>query len=228
MSVKLQPGEELVVEASFDPAWKNYSITCDVLVMAFLACPLAFLVILAAGAESKTTGIVTAVLLLTPLIVWSVCKLWWVSRYFATLECYLTSRSIVYRRGIFWKREKTIPLTRIQDLGMMQGPLMRFFGIHRLKIETAGQSAPGGAGEALLIGVVDALGFRDRVLGLRDSQDLDTFGARDGLGLVAGSKERPAATATAGLADIHETLKRIESYLARLADKQPGGGSNPN
>lgn len=213
MPVKLQPGEELVVEATFDPAWKVYSLLQSMIALVVCLGFVAFIVFSISVAENgKVNGIVVAIVA-TVAIVWIGSAVWWVNAFFDTLECYLTSRSLVYRRGIFWKTEKTIPLTRIQDLGMMQGPLMRGFGIHRLKIETAGQSAPGGTGEAVLIGVVGAVEFRDRVLGLRDSLDVNTGGSRDGLG-----QARASSAPTGDLEEIHETLKRIEGHLARMAD----------
>tara|TARA_B100000809_G_scaffold224532_2_gene234749 strand:- start:2094 stop:2777 length:684 start_codon:yes stop_codon:yes gene_type:complete len=225
MSIKLQPGEELVVEVSFNPAWKKYSLVISMITIAFLVGMLALFVLLPDLLKNGKVGIVPLLIVLAPLALWYVAVKWWVERHFQTLECYLTSRSLVYRRGVFWKTEKTIPLTRIQDLGMMQGPLMRAFGIHRLKIETAGQSTPGGSGEAALIGVVDALEFRDRVLGLRDSLDVEAPGLRDGLGQVRSRAAASTGTATGDLSEIHETLKRIENHLARLADNQPGTGS---
>jgi len=213
MSINLQPGEELVVEASFDPAWKKYALVTSLIAMAFLGCILIVSVLLPDVVKNERLRVVPLLIVVAPLTLWYQAVKWWAARYFQTLECYLTSRSLVYRRGIFWKTEKTIPLSRIQDLGMMQGPLMRRFGIHRLKIETAGQSTPGGTGEAALMGVVDALEFRDRVLGLRDSLDVNTSAPRDGLGQLKTSPE-----AAGGLAEIHETLKRIEGHVARMAD----------
>ena len=211
MPVKLQPGEELVVEATFNPAWKGYSFLQSMIAMTFSTGVVGLLVV--AGSDNGKVNGCGLTLVAMVATVWVLSALWWVNSYFDALECYLTSRSLVYRRGIFWKTEKTIPLTRIQDLGMMQGPLMRGFGIHRLKIETAGQSAPGGTGEAVLIGVVGALEFRDRVLGLRDSLDVNTGGSRDGLG-----QARASSAPTGDLEEIHETLKRIEGHLARMAD----------
>jgi len=224
MSINLQPGEELVAEASFNPAWKKYSLVTSMIAMVFAGGVFGLVVVLPFFAADEKVGILPLLIVLAPLTLWYVSVKWWVERYFQSLECYLTSRSLVYRRGIFWKTEKTIPLTRIQDLGMMQGPLMRAFGIHRLKIETAGQSTPGGSGEAALIGVVDALEFRDRVLALRDSLDVEAPGLRDGLGQVRASAAVSAGTATGDLSEIHETLKRIENHLARMADNSPGTG----
>jgi putative membrane protein len=212
MSINLQPGEELVLEASFDPALKTYWIVNNIIGIGMLGSVIGIPVVLATWDETGNFA-GAALWSMVVLLVIFVLSALWMGAYFRTLECYLTSRALVYRRGVFIKTEKTIPLTRIQDLGMIQGPLMRAFGIHKLKIETAGQSTPGGAGEAALIGAVDALEFRDRVIGLRNSLEIDTPGVRDGLG-----QTRPPAAAD--LSDIHETLKRIENHLERMADNR--------
>jgi len=93
---------------------------------------------------------------------------WYVRRSFEALKCELHERTLVVKRGIFFKVEKTIPLDKIQDLTVKEGPLLRKLGLRSLKIETAGQGTPGKS-EADLIGVVNPLDFRDEVLRQRDS-----------------------------------------------------------
>lgn len=93
---------------------------------------------------------------------------WYVGRSFEALKCELHKRTLVVKRGIFFKVEKTIPLDKIQDLTVKEGPLLRMLGLRSLKMETAGQGTPG-ASEADLIGIVDPLTFRDEVLRQRDS-----------------------------------------------------------
>lgn len=223
MSINLQPGEELVAEASFDPAWKTYSIVNSVIGIGAL-CAMGGTPMFFAMGDNPGEFAGAALCGLFGAFVIFVLTVLWIGAYFRTLECYLTSRALVYRRGVFVKTEKTIPLTRIQDLGMIQGPLMRAYGIHKLKIETAGQSTPGGAGEAALIGVVDALEFRDNVLGLRNSLE-DRPGTRDGLGQPRPTADIPTSTSATDLSDIHDTLKRIENHLERMADNQTRPGS---
>lgn len=91
----------------------------------------------------------------------------YVRRRFEVLKCELYERKLVVKRGIFFKVEKTIPLDKIQDLTVKEGPLLRKLGLRSLKIETAGQGTPG-ASEADLIGIVNPLDFRDEVLRQRD------------------------------------------------------------
>lgn len=45
------------------------------------------------------------------------------------------------RRGIFWRREITIPRARVQHTDVRQGPLQRHYGIAKLVIHTAGTEA---------------------------------------------------------------------------------------
>jgi len=212
MSINLQPDEELIHEASFDPAWKTYTIVNHVIGIGVLGALVGIPTVLGV---SEVTGSISGVVFwgMVATLVMFVPSTLYTIVYFRTLECYLTSRALVYRRGVFVKTEKTIPLTRIQDLGMTQGPLMRAFGLHSLKIETAGQSTPGGAGEAALIGVVDAPAFRDLVRRLRSSLETGTPGDHDGLGHTGPRR-------ATDLSDIHETLKRIERHLKRMADNE--------
>lgn len=87
-------------------------------------------------------------------------------RYLNSHHCELTSRSLKFRKGIWFRQEKTVPLDKITDLGFVQGPLMRAFGVEALSVETAGQSGPGALVQ--LQGVKDARVFRDQVLEQRD------------------------------------------------------------
>lgn len=127
-------------------------------------------------------------------------------RYLASMECVLTERTLKFKKGIFTKIEKTVPLEKITDLGMVQGPLMRHYGIFTLTMETAGQS---GTGALLsLTGIEDASEFRELVLTQRD---------------LLANKETSATTSRASTASsdhavlnsIHETLLRIESTLRK-------------
>lgn len=98
--------------------------------------------------------------------------IWWIlgmsitQRYLDRMECTLTRRTLIVRKGWLVRVEKTIPLDKITDLGMIQGPLMRVFGIHALSIETAGSTQPGAL--VKLHGIVDVEAFRDTVLAQRD------------------------------------------------------------
>ncbi len=124
-------------------------------------------------------------------------------RYMNHLHCSLTDKTLVVKKGLLTRIEKTVPLEKITDLGMIQGPIMRMMNLHRLSIETAGSS--GGAGGALvaLVGIRDAPEFRNRVLAQRD------------LVQESSSSVEPSPAAGVGgqqalLEEIRDTLLRIE------------------
>ena len=125
------------------------------------------------------------------------------------LECELTERTLNIRRGFLFRVEKNIPLDKIQDIGMTEGPLLRKLGLASLRIETAGNSVQGAA-DAQLVGIIDAPRFRDAILDQRD--------------LVAGAPPTMEGKAPAGeglggegtralLVEIRDSLKRIEEGL---------------
>jgi putative membrane protein len=132
-------------------------------------------------------------------------------RYFATLEVVLTTRELQVGRGILTREEKSIPLEKITDLALFQGPIMRWLGLKGLRVETAGQS---GSGSALvsLVGLANPDDFRDAALDQRDkvTERLADAGPVDGDGDPV-------------LADILATLLRIEETL-REAARPPGTG----
>lgn len=102
-----------------------------------------------------------------PLIpVWVIVGKLVTTRYLNSHHCELTTRSLKFRKGIWFRQEKTVPLDKITDLGFVQGPLMRAFGVEALSVETAGQSGAGALVQ--LQGVKDARSFRDQVLEQRD------------------------------------------------------------
>jgi uncharacterized membrane protein YdbT with pleckstrin-like domain len=86
----------------------------------------------------------------------------------------MSDRSLRIRRGIWVIRETTITFENVQNVGVTQGPLQRFFGIGNVVVETAGggvapqQGAHGASANAshqgLMEGIADAQQIRDRIL----------------------------------------------------------------
>jgi putative membrane protein len=98
------------------------------------------------------------------LIIWLAGFGQWVSRrFFDSLVCELRAKHLVFKKGPFFKVEKTIPLENIQDLAFIQNPILNAFGLQILKIETAGHSNPHGS-DMQLIGINDLEKFKDAVL----------------------------------------------------------------
>ncbi len=68
---------------------------------------------------------------------------------------------------MLFKVEKTIPLENIQDLTFIENPFLKYFDLHILKIETAGQSNPQGS-DMKLIGIINSSDFKEKVLYQRE------------------------------------------------------------
>ncbi|MEM7263427.1 MAG: PH domain-containing protein, partial [Planctomycetota bacterium] len=126
-------------------------------------------------------------------------------RYLRRLRCVLTDRSLYVRSGIFVRVEKTVPLDKITDLGVVQGPIMRYLNIESLNVETAGQAM---TSAIAMLGIVDNQAFRDAVLKRRD----DFVGEQRHVSPDSGSGAT-AAHSDGVLVEIRDTLVRIEEQL---------------
>lgn len=155
--------------------------------------------------------ILTVIIVTIPLIpIWIIVGLFVTQKYLDSHACTLTNRTLKFSKGILVRQEKTVPLDRITDLGLVQGPIMRALDIEALSVETAGQSSPGSL--IRLAGIKDGRAFRDAVLQQRD--------------LVVGSDESRAsaavaispvtdATQTELLVEIRDALHRIDATLSQ-------------
>jgi membrane protein YdbS with pleckstrin-like domain len=83
----------------------------------------------------------------------------------------LSGRSLRIRRGIWVLREITVTFENVQNLRVSQGPLMRFFGIKNLIVDTAGGATKQGpegpipaANRAVLEGLDNADEIRDLIM----------------------------------------------------------------
>jgi len=139
---------------------------------------------------------------------------WYFGRFYASLDVVLTSRELQVSRGVLNRQEKSIPLEKITDLAVIQGPIMRWMGIKGLQVETAGQSSGPGGALVRLIGIEDTDGFRDDALVQRDKvtesgpQQIEAVGDPN----------------TVLLTEIRDALVRIESGLPGAPDRSGKAG----
>ena len=142
-----------------------------------------------------------------PLIpLWFLIGMALTAKYLEHMSCTLTEKTLIVRKGMFNRIEKTIPLEKITDLGLKQGPIMRWMELHALTVETAGSSGGTTGSGALvsLIGIEDTIGFRNKVLAQRDA-----------IMATGSTPTTPAGTPDdeSILADIRDTLHRIEDAV---------------
>lgn len=120
----------------------------------------------------------------------------------------LTSRDLKVHRGVLNREEKTIPLEKITDLAVFQGPLMRVFGVKGMRVETAGQSSGDGA-LVTVVGIEGTEAFRDMVLNQRDRvADRDDVTPQAGVA-SAGAERELLET----VREMRDALNRIEGLL---------------
>ncbi len=144
------------------------------------------------------------------LIAWPAATWYW-RRYYQHLRVSLTTRELKVHRGILVREEKSIPLEKITDLAVYQGPVMRWLGLKGIRVETAGQSS-GTAALVSIVGIDDTDDFRDRVLAQRDRiTDRDPGSAS----LPTATPEPTAAALLALTTEIRDSLQRIEAALSR-------------
>jgi putative membrane protein len=113
---------------------------------------------------------------------------WHQKKFYDRLEVILTRRDLVVRMGVWNRQEKSIPLEKITDVALLEGPIMRAYGVKGLRVETAGQVS-GALGLVNLVGIEDPDGFRDRILEQRDrisDGDAEVAARAPAAGAVAG------------------------------------------
>ena len=93
---------------------------------------------------------------------WILFGYWYSAESVKRTSCRLTDTALIICRGIFFRSETNIPLDKITDVAILQGPLMRLFGIYQLRVETAGQNHPRQGSEGILLGVLNSRRFRSR------------------------------------------------------------------
>ena len=152
-------------------------------------------------------GLVMTICVITiPLLpLWFIFGMMITGKYLEHISCTLTDKTLIVRKGMFNRIEKTIPLEKITDLGLKQGPIMRAMNLHALTVETAGSSGGTSGSGALvtLVGIEDTPAFRNNVLKQRDA-------------LATGTPTAPSPTRDGNpdvLEDIRDTLHRIEEGL---------------
>ena len=128
---------------------------------------------------------------------------YFIGKYFDNLSAELTTSALRFEKGIIFHVERTIPLDKIQDLTFKEGPLLKYFGLSILKVETAGGSGQGQA-DLTLIGIKDASDFRKKVLEQRDEVTDNKYSA---------SETANNESTLAVLKEIRDSLKSIDQKI---------------
>ena len=134
---------------------------------------------------------------------------WYYPEYLRRLSARLTTQAVEIEKGVFFRKESTIPLNRITDVRLHDGPIMRRYGLRGLRVETAGQAGQSAGSEGDLIGIIDAPAMRDAILRQRQ--------------FVLGGEGTPAPAPAAATGDDGQLLAEIRDILARIEGKLTPG-----
>lgn len=182
--------ERILKEATFSPKAVTYHIVPMVV----------FLCVIIVG--------IPLAIILGPLVHW------YYTAYYRRLRVILTSRDLKVHRGILNRIEKTIPLEKITDLAVYDGPIMRYFGVKGMRVETAGQTSTGGA-LVTIVGIEDTDGFRDMVLSQRD-RVTDRDDASPAAPASATASAPVSAVSSNG--EVLQTLQQMRDSLQRIEE----------
>jgi membrane protein YdbS with pleckstrin-like domain len=105
------------------------------------------------------------ILLCCIVIIIIAVSLVWVHLYYESMWYELREDEMSWKRGVWFRTTGIVPYNRITNLDIRQGPLMRFFGIHTIAIQTAGYSGQATA-EIRIEGIEDAEALREFIRSL--------------------------------------------------------------
>jgi uncharacterized protein len=133
----------------------------------------------------------------------------WTSPYVRSIEYRLTSGTAEYSGGVFFRRNVTVPFTKITNVDITQGPLERQFGLSTVHLQTAGAGgAQGAVAELRIHGVGDGSAIREYVLSHLAS------------GIVPESQQKVSQSETAILSAMLAELSTIRKSLAGQSDRR--------
>ena len=127
---------------------------------------------------------------------------WLIYRSAAVIRYAIREHDIILRSGIFWKKETVQPVTRIQHVEEVQGPVAKRFGLSTLKLYSAGT----GSFSFEIPGLDEETAARIKAFILerhgREPEAVDepggAAGAVDEPGGAAGAVDEPGGAARAG------------------------------
>lgn len=142
----------------------------------------------------------------------------WAYLYYGTVRYLLTGTEMTWARGVLWKQTGIVPYNRITNVDIIQGPVMRLFGISNLRIQTAGYSANQMA-EIKLQGIRDPEPLRATIMDfVRTGHPVAAVtGAEIPPETVSDRPVPPAGQVTD--AEVLQELREIGAVLKRIEEK---------
>lgn len=134
--------EKISLQLDFKPAsqfkYYNLIMVAGVVLISgiILLLGLAFEFFIFEGFEINVTALLIAVIAIVVLIV-----ALWNELYYKSIVYNLNNTEMTWKRGVWFRQTGIVPYSRITNVDIAQGPLMRLFKISDVKIQTASSSA---------------------------------------------------------------------------------------
>ncbi len=120
--------------------------------------------------------------------------------YFKSIKYVLDDKYITRKSGVLWKKRRSIPLEKITNLDVRQGPIERILGFGQLWLYTpsTGSDKP----EEKLIGIVEPHSLRETILNKKD-------------GMLSSDGKVPTSDES-----VTDVLMEIRDILKEIRDKR--------
>lgn len=182
--------------------------------------------------DGKYTGYLLLVTLAIIILIWASCCGWmfidsiftvfiiiglaalavcvifaciWAPLYYKSVVYHLNDTEMTWKRGVFFRKTGIVPYNRITNVDIVQGPVMRIFGISHLKIETAGGGASKSSAEIQLEGIRDPEPLRQLIM--------DFVRGQKPAAAATGTEYKPASASGADMQALLEEVAAIRRLL---------------
>ncbi|MDD3112462.1 MAG: PH domain-containing protein, partial [Methanofollis liminatans] len=117
--------EEITLGKEFKPAprFRAYYFLSLIIVVVFLV---AFAILPAIFAGAPLPVILGIALVISAIAVFVGA---WIPMYYQSILYHLTPTEMTWRRGVWFRQTGIVPYNRITNVDIIQGPVMRYFGI---------------------------------------------------------------------------------------------------
>ncbi len=105
-------------------------------------------------------GVIYIVSVLAPLLF----VLYWIPLYYSSMKFSITGEHVIVEKGVWWKKETTIPFERITNVDKTQDPFERYYKIGKIHVQTAGAGgAQGATAEAVIQGIKNRDAVKEKI-----------------------------------------------------------------
>lgn len=129
----------------------------------------------------------------------------WAPLYYKSVVYHLNGTEMTWRRGVFFRKTGIVPYNRITNVDIVQGPVMRVFGIYHLKIETAGGGASKNSAEIQIEGVENPEPIRQLIM--------DFVRGQKPAAAATGTEYKPVSSAAPDMQALLEEVSAIRRLL---------------